>query len=338
MKNFFTKFRWDILKKFYTEENTINLGANGKGEYTADVFEFAEVVGATAIPEFKEKAPTEWRTFFQQFQGSSSACVSYTLAKIVAVLYFIKTGRKVKFSPGFWYPRRINRPGEGMAFDDLQKLGTDGAIPEDFLPCEGLSEDQMNAIKIEQYHRDAADAFALPPTWVNLPLEFDTVAATIERTGKGIMIWVDIREGEYFRNRTPILLPNSRRVSGHSICGVDAFKFLGLTYILCEDSAESGDYLRLITRDFFKARAYLARYPINFKFEIPNNKPAFDGSIISAQKCLQFEGIFPSNIPYAENVGPVTQKSIKTFQQKYGLSVTGSLDSPTLGKLTQLYG
>lgn len=334
MKNYLKKF----LSYFTPNPNqeTVFLGVRGTGAVVENIYEFSEVVGASAAPEFKEKNEEEWRTFFQQYQFTSSACVAFTLAKIVTILYFLKTGRKVKFSPGFWYPRRANKPQEGMFFDDIARLGTEGALLNDLLPCEGFTEAQMNALVVEPYHKDSADGFALPKDWVNLPLDFDTVAATIERTGKGIMTWFTIRSGEFFQKHTPAVRIESSPVSGHSMCAVDTFRFLGVPYILYEDSAEKGFPLRLITRDFFRYRAYLARYPINFKFEI-GDKPTYDGTIISAQKCLRYEGFFPSNIAYAENVGKITTEALRKFQTKHGLSITGTLSGETVQLLQKLY-
>lgn len=324
-------------KNIIPSKGDINLGVLGNGESSSGVFDFNEIVGTSSVAQFVTKPETNWRTFFFQYQFSSSACVTFTLAKIESILYFLKTGRKVKFSPGFWYAQRSNKPDLGMFFEDIQKLGTKGAVLYDLLPCEGIDEEEMDNLIIEQYHRDSAIAFALPDTWVDLPLDFDTVAATIERTGKGIMLWFRIQAGEYFRNKVPFVINGSRNVSGHSICAVDAFTYMGIQYILCEDSAEQGMPLRLITRDFFNSRAYLARYPINFKFEI-GNKPAYDGTIVSAQKCLRYETFFPSNVAYAENVGKITQAALELFQKKYSLPITKSLDDLTRNKLTQLYG
>ncbi|MBX4216151.1 peptidoglycan-binding protein [Candidatus Parcubacteria bacterium] len=95
---------------------------------------------------------------------------------------------------------------------------------------------------------------------------------------------------------------------------------------------------RLITERFYRERNRFAAYSMRFKFEEGDGpKPRYDGSIISLQKCLQYEGVFPINVAFVENIGPVTKKSIAQFQQKYGLAMTGLLDSPTVAKIKERY-
>lgn len=327
---------FEFIKRLFHRQPEFFPGVLGEGSPTGNVHEFSEVVGESTAPVFKEKKRSEWRTFFRQFQNSSSACVAYTLAKIATILYYLKTGRIVKFSPAFWYKRRPNSPQLGMVFSDIEKLGTDGAVIHELLPCEGMTEDQINAVVIEQYHRDTADAFALPGHWVNLPLDFDIVAATIQKTGKGMMLWFRIHYGEWFGVEKPLV---SKRLwfSNHSTTAVDAFKFGGVDFILLEDSAEDKVWQKLITREFFKARCYLARYPVNFKFVPGSERPVYDGSITSLQECLKYEGIFPSNVKVINIFGPLTKQSVVQFQTKYALPQDGALNPLTVKKLKELY-
>lgn len=320
-----------------SERQTQYLGIRGDNQSETPnpgVHEFGEIVGASAPASFPNKKWSDVATYFKQYQWTQSSCVAHTLAKICSILYFKYKGALVKFSPGFWYRQRFNFPEEGMWFGDIQKLGQQGALLYDLMPTEGLNEIDLNNLKIEQYHKDVADGFKLPENWVNVPIDFDTVAATLEKTGKPMMVWFRFGRGEWFGQSVPKKM-TSDLVFAHSVTAIESYSLNGVQYIRVEDSAESEKWQKDITRDFF-SRCYLARYPINFKF-IQGDKPIFDGSIISLQKCLVYELILPSNITFAENVGPLTSKGLITFQKKYGLLETGRFDTATTEKIRQLY-
>lgn len=328
---------YTLLKKLFSKKGPEFFpGILGRGN-DENIYPFEDVVGVSSPALFKEKKRTEWRKFPYQFQSSSSSCVTYGTAKICLILYFLFSGRVVKFSPGFWYKSRRNKPGLGMYFDDIQKLASEGALLYELAPCEGFTEDQMNTLSIEQYQRDSAKVFALPKDWVELPIDFDTVASTIEKTRKGVKLWFSFGPGEVFGVERCRIVGSDKRWN-HDMTAVDAFTFEGVEYILVEDSADKEKhYQKLIDRNFFK-RCYLARYPINFKFaQGAIDKPEYDGTIISVQIILRYEGFFPNNVPLAERVGPVTQDALKKFQKKYGLVVTGVLDTETIKKIKQFY-
>lgn len=69
------------------------------------------------------------------------------------------------------------------------------------------------------------------------------------------------------------------------------------------------------------------------------NKPSYNGSIISLQKCLLYEGLFPVTVRFTENFGPITQKAVREFQVKHNLHPTGvsNVGPLTQRKLKQLY-
>lgn len=331
----------EFLKKLFGKKEEVrNFGVLGIGEPLDTVYKQEDVVAKIAQAEFKPKSRLEWRTFFRQWQDGCSGCVAFTKAKIASILYFLKTGRKVKFTPGFDYTQRANRPGEGMYFSDIVKLASKGCLLYDLMPCEGFSEGQMNSLVVEQYHRDAADAFMFPDTWVTIdPKDFNAIASTIEKTGKGIMLWFTFGPGEFFSTQKPKYL-NSDNPWAHSVTAVDAFTFEGKKYILIEDSAENNEnlYQKLIDEEFLLKKCYLAAYPINFKFAIgTDGKPSYDGSIISLQKCLRYEGKFPENVAYVESNGPITQQAVKKFQAENSLEQTGFVGPKTKALLQEKY-
>lgn len=325
MNNYFLK-----LFSMFDKEPFYGVIGDGSG----DVYEQSEIVASYAPADLKEKKRSEWITYFPQYQYTSSACVAYTTAKIASTLYFNKTGRKVRFSPAFYYVPRVNKPGLGMHFDDVQYLATKGAVPHELLPCEGMNEDEINAIPLEWYHFEVGNAFAMPKRWINVKVDFDIVASTIKTTKKGVMLWFKFGPGEWNGMEVPIIKTNPKFT--HSGTGVDAFKENGVEYILVEDSADKVKWQKKITRDFF-TRCILARYPMNFVFGGAETKPFYDGSIISLQYCLEYEGFFPNNVSKVENIGKVTREAISQFQAKYGIIVTGTLTPSTENKIKELY-
>ena len=303
---------------------------------TSPVYGFKEMVGASAPATFGEPKGIKYP---YQFQATSSSCVGFSMAKIVSILYYKATGQMVKFSGGWYYAQRVNKPTEGMWFYDIANLAQKGAVPEYLLPSEGLSEKQMNNLEINDFHYNTADAFSVNDVWVDLPLDFDTVAATIEKTDKPIMVWFKFGKGEFFRQLIPRIvnkLSRDEQPWQHSVDAIDAYTRDGVDYILIEDSADPEQfYQKEITREFFNARCTLARYPRKLKYA-KGEKSLYDGTIISAQKALQAEGFFPLNVPFAENVGKVTRESLRKFQSHYGLQITGQLDEATKEVLRNL--
>lgn len=327
------------IRSFFDDDAIPFTGVLGSGEYLGGALhDFSEVVGVSAKPVFEEKSPDKWRVFPQQYQASSSACVAFTIEKIRLILYFLYTGNVLTFSPGWIYKRRKNRPEPGMNFDDAATLASEGGLPSVYQNSEGIGEKEINSLPELPFFKETADAFAMPKDWVQLPVDFDTVAATIQKTKKGVMLWFEIATGEYFRQGIPVYKGTGIQ-SRHSVTAVDITKYQGVEYIVIEDSADGGKFghRKLISKAFFEKRCYLARYPIKFTFDTTPVKPIFDGTIISAQRCLQSEGKFPMNVSFVERLGPTTQNAIKKFQAENGLEQTGTLGPKTTALLKQKY-
>lgn len=328
----------EVIHSLLKPQNYINLGANyDERDIENTSIPQSEVVGQIAIPSFSTKDRNQWRTYFQQHQSTSSACVAYTAAKIVSILYFQKIKRLIRFSPAWYYTQRSNKPDQGMVYGNIINLASKGSVVHELLPCEGFNENEINNIKIEEEHKLIATAFSTPPSWILLTKNFDTVASTVEKTGKGLMIWFQIYEKEWFNREIPQVISGSREISGHSVTLVDAFTYKGTEYLLIEDSADKSYWRKLITRDYFNKRCRIISYPLNFKFIKGGDKPSFNGTIVSAQQCFKYEGFFPANIDFVENWGKVTTESAKKFQEKYGLVKSGSMSVETVNKLRQLY-
>lgn len=289
---------------------------------TGQIYEFREVVAEANIPKFNGvNNDGSVRKFPYQYQNGSSACVAFTTAKIATILYYLLKGVVVKFSPGFFYTQRSNRPQGGMHINDIVKIAsTKGCLPADLMPSEGLSESAMNALKVEQYQYDVADAFKLPDAWVELPLNFDTIASTAEATKKPIMVWYAFGPTELFGTIFPKILNNmvDRR---HAMTLKDTGRRYGESCHVLEDSADKETwYEKFINRDFFK-KCILARYPINFRFAIDNFvELIYTGSVTSLQEILQAEGFYPANLPCTGYFGAITKESLAKFQKAHGIS------------------
>jgi len=327
----------EFIKRLFTKKPPIRfMGVLGE-QNDENVYDFEEVVARASNPIWIEKKPTEWRTFLSQWQYSSSSCVAFTIAKIAQILYYLKTGRKIKFSPG-WIYRKRNPKVEGMWIDNAVSIAGGGLPTEELYPSENLTEIQINSLPDLAYADGVAKEFALSVNWVKVPLDFDTVASTIQATQKGIMLWFDFGNQEWFGKGIPVIR-GSKLIYRHSVCAVDAVVYKGQRYIVIEDSAETDTefgHRKLISEDFF-SRCMLARYPLNFKFDAKVDKPRYDGSVTSLQDCLKFEGVFPTNTDSTGRIGNITIQAIKDFQKKYNIQQTGTVGPITKEKLLELY-
>lgn len=69
------------------------------------------------------------------------------------------------------------------------------------------------------------------------------------------------------------------------------------------------------------------------------SRPKYDGSMISLQRCLRFEGMFPTANKYAENYGPITKAAVIAFQKKYMIvPAIGNFGSITRATMKVKYG
>ncbi len=328
----------DIFRNIFKKKEPIQfLGVLGE-QNSQNVFDFDEAVASAAKPIWIEKGISQWRTFSSQYQYTSSACVAFTVAKIAQILYFLKTNRKIKFSPGWIYKQRTPKV-EGMWVDNAINIAGSGLPTEELYPSEGLTESQINNLPNLPFAGGVAKEFALSVNWIRLPLDFDTVASTIQTTQKGIMMWFDFGPGEWFDQPIP-LIKGSKLPYRHSVCAVDAIRFNGRDYIVIEDSAElipTYGHRKLISRSFFK-RCILARYSLNFKYETTEViRPKYDKTVISLQDCLRFGGYFPSNIPSTGYMGDITIQAIKDFQRANNIQQTGKVGPITTQKLVELF-
>lgn len=301
---------------------------------SANVYELGEVVGQITPPVWVDK---EWRQFLPQFQFTSSSCVAFTVAKLAQILYYLKFNRLIKFSPGWIYKQRTPKQ-PGMWIDNAVSIAGGGLPTEELYPSEGLNEMQINNLPTLPYTDGIAKEFAISINWINLPLDFDTVASSIQATQKGIMLWFQFGVGEFFRQGIPQVL-YSDLLYKHSVCAVDAVLYKGVQYLVIEDSAEVNgtfEHRKLVSRDFFN-RCYLARYPLAFKFDSGTTKPHYAGNTTSLQDCLKYGGFMPSNVPSTGVYGIITTESVKKFQVANNIQQTGTVGPVTSARLSVLF-
>lgn len=304
-------------------------------------YKFSEVCTAPGPVIWLEKTESQWKKVEHvRDQDGSGRCVAFTYAMELSIYFFMKYGVWIDFSTAFPYQQRTQPMISGCNSVDIYSVWPEiGNVFESFMPAEGLNDAQSMAVKRENYFADLAKVYKIKR--IELPVDFETVASTIQATGKGVMIWVRFHPEEWTDRPT---IGTKAPTSGHSITAIDYFLVNGKKYILIVDSWGKNYAIkgyRLISEEYFKARCFLASYLMNF--ETQNNaiipeRPHFDGSIVSAQKCFKWEGLFPGNVPEIENWGNITRTACIAFQKRFKIEPPlGNFGPLTQAKLKEIY-
>lgn len=282
-------------------------------------------------------------------QDRASSCVAFTMALMATIVFFLRSDVMIVFSGKWLYNWRRNKPGLGMISDDIFNIAsTKGMIPEELMPSQNQSEAEINTFDPKPWHLEVGKALKISPRRVIVPVkDIETVASIMQVTKKPIMVWFNFAGIEW---------QDIPYVSGYDAPNRHSVTFIppmlkdqrtvgiinGKKAIVIQDSwglkATSLNGKRVITEDFYKSRNLFAAYFMNFYFdEGKGDRPWYDGTVVSLQKCLQFEGCFPLNVTPVENYGPTTTESVRKFQVKYNLPQDGKLNSATLIKIKELY-
>jgi hypothetical protein len=320
---------------------------------------FKEIVATSTPVVWEERTP---RQFPIRSQNGSGSCVAFSMAKMLGILqYANKGGRFVDFSPAFVYQRRANKnigDGQGMnGWDVWNIVRKDGITLDPLMPSDNLTEVQINAVQEEAVYRDVAQLFRVE-NYVSYIAgkDFDAIAGTIQKTGKGVMVWFRFDYNEWttmpiIRTATPTL--------HHAVCAVDAVVYKGEECLVIDDSwgtAYGKEGQRFITRDFFEKRNTHASYPISFKtggevyrpkytFKGPMRQGQTNSDVKVLQDILKFEGHMATNIASSGYYGVITARAVLAFQRKYQVaselelaSLGGSVaGEKTIAKLNELY-
>ena len=258
---------------FFKKENITGalLDERSKDEQEKD-FRFEEIVARLAPTFWEEK--TEYRKFPIFDQNGSYTCVAMTLAKCLGIMHQINQGEWIDFSPGYIYQHRVNKPGGGMMGIDAWEIARKkGALLEELFPSQRKTDAQIDTYQVKDYKKDVAYIFKTE-NYVVLPVkDIETIASTIRKTGKGVMVWFYFTLNEWKRNvpiiQEPGLSIYGTRTARHSVTAVDYTLYKGEKALVIDDSwgLDSGiSGQRIITESFFKKRNFFSAYPINFVF------------------------------------------------------------------------
>lgn len=335
----------ELFRSIFRNNKPLNTGAlldNRKPDEKINDIKFGDIVATANAANWGTKDPSEYRHFPDLNQYQSYMCGANALSKVWGIYLKQKYGRYVQLSRADIYQRRINRPGEGMYLYDMFRIASEGATLEELTNEDVHTDQQADSVMIDALQRSVGNGFAIS-TAVYLPNDIDAIASVIQTTGKGVILLTYFISAEWSQY-TPTI--QNRLMSAtdpvalrHFVAAVGSTLSNGQKCLVIEDSAWFGGLnRRLVTEDWVRTRVIAAAYPMTFKYGTSGDKPQYDGvTIISAQRCLQYDGCFPNNVNFADNWGPVSRRSALQFQQKYGLPQTGLLDDATKIKLHQLY-
>ena len=323
-------------------KDEIYLGARDTqtNEQKARNYSFNEVCSAPFPATWIEKLQDDWRHFPIRDQDGSGQCVCMTYATELGIIFNEKYGKFIDFSSSFPYQQRKYPSQSGCTSEDIYEIFPKiGNVFEKDMPSQKMNDSQAMLVQKEKWFDDIAKTWNIKR--IALPIDFELIASTIQATGKGIMVWFKFHPKEWLDIPE---LSDYAPTSGHSVTVVDFTLFKGKKYLVIQDSwglkyAMNG--LRLISEEYFYERCYQAAYLMNFQTQ--NNetvfeRPKFDGSIVSAQKCFKYEGLFPANINEVENWGNITRTACIAFQKRYSIEpALGNFGSLTKAKLTELY-
>ncbi len=325
-------------------------------------YKFEEIVSSVAPVNWKEKRQSDWCKFPIFDQDGSGSCVAQTMAKLLGIMYWLANGIYVHFSATHIYQRRMNKPEGGMNGDDVFKIASEGVTLEELVPSQKMSDSEMDAVVIPEYKKKVGEVFKISKNWITLPIkDIETVASVLQQTGKGVMLWFYFKYDEWDKDpnvKYNDIVLGAASTSRHSVTGVDFTLYNGKKAIVIDDSwgpkAGTGAGQRVIDEDFFNARNWFAKYPMNFQFAESTdiNKPIYtfandlkfsatvtygNPDIIALQNCLKYLGFFPINTESTGYFGALTKKGVQNFQIKYGLNPDGVVGKITRSKLNELF-
>jgi len=312
---------------------------------------FAEIASGEVSPLPTKEDRSKWRNHPISSQDGSSACVAFATAKARAIKEFNKTGVWVNLAERDIYNRRINFPGEGMIFQDACNIvKKTGVTLEELMPSENMGEVFMNNRSDRTIITESAALAYRWPSYVTLPLSFDGIANLLAK-GEPVVLGFSFSYKEW--TDIPEVLLESTTIR-HAVCAVDAFVYMGVPYILIEDSwgpTFGFEGRRLISEAFFYKRCFTATHfptlevkPDGYKprhlFKNPlqfiaistvghisnpklNNKQ--HGEVVILQDVLKYEGFMPTNIPSTGYYGAITASAVLKFQQKYKVDTAATL-------------
>jgi hypothetical protein len=338
------------IDKFYDNYN----GASDlrTPEEKAKDFSQEEFVASANPVNWQEKQDKDWRVFPVLNQFYTLKCVAFTTAKLAMINFWLKTKEYLHFSPNSIYDYRVNKPSGGMIGDDAFGIWKDKGISLEAV-AKSNQVQETEPIDLDLFSKEVAKGFKLG-NYITIPeKDFDRVASTIQTTGKGVMVWFYFTSREWSRDIPRVMdnlaNPYVAEASRHSVTAVDFGLINGVEYLRIEDSAHfGGKNIRYITREFFNARNFLTKYPMNFNYEDPIVNPptpptyqftltmrlGFNNpEVKELQLRLQSLGFFPNNVSTTTYFGNVTRTAVIAYQNSKGLTADGIVGALTRAKL-----
>lgn len=312
-----------------------------------DGWSINDVLAESATFTWKKKSISEVVNYPVWNQSSSTACVAFAKAKQISIKIYELTGVWIDFSPASIYQLRVNKPSGGMNISDANEIvNKSGVTLEALMKSQNLTETQINQVKRSKVADLMGKAIAEAVVkYLYVPINIDRIAQTLEAK-KAVSLLIFATADEYSR-MTPVVLDQNLKYENapirHEVVAVDYFLDQnGVKKLYINDSAHFGGIpVREFTEDFLVKRCVLADVLDVFSFDVDLevNRPSYTGSIISLQKCLRFEGLFPNNVDFVESMGKITREAVSKFQVKYGLhpTGTGTVGPLTKAKLLELY-
>ena len=304
-------------------------------------FLLAEAVSSPDVVRWEEKHKVQWRRFEIFNQNGSGSCVAQSGAKLLGIIYKLRNPDDgyVHFSATDIYQKRKNKPSGGMQGVDAFNIMREGVTLESLVPSQNMNDRAMDGVVIPQYKREVGKVFKIGG-YLTLPTaDIETVASTIQKTGKGVMVWFYFNRDEWGsvpNIQDTSLAPYEQKALRHSVVAVDFTIYQGKKALIIEDSWGFGAGMggqRVVTEDFFKVRNIFSAYALNFKFSQSSERVevreftkelefttfvSCDTETVRLQEELKRRGFFP-DMECTGYFGAITKRAVGKFQEAHGI-------------------
>ena len=273
-------------------------------------------------------------------QDGSSSCVAHAFALSMGIDNWLEEGKFIRLAPADIYDRRQNNSA-GMYFQNAADIAYNhGATLYDFLPSDGLNEQQISGL-LANYKPSYGEIAKIYKTgnyfWIQeATTNIDRINYWTNIEKRPIVLGVRFGDGEW--NRTEPQIKGNKTPYGHgiSIPPNGAFLYKGKKTVLIQDnwSANSGwGGRRFVSEDWWKAGRIIGaiswkklidtwrdteeKQKPHYKFEHNLKYGTRNNDIIALQDILKYEELFANNIMSTGYYGNITAKAVLKFQLKY---------------------
>jgi len=273
-------------------------------------------------------------------QNGSGSCVANACAMLAAIHNAQEERVFLKMSARWIYPHRMNRPGEGMYFNDAAQILVDhGSIPQLLVPSDDLTEEQMQIVPEARFEsfKTIAKIFA-PKNYYWLDFKIDDFAK-ISMEGKPILMGLRFNDGEWNKDVPTTITKDTKYC--HAICVLpnSAFRYNGKKALMIVDSWGINNGMkgfRIITEDWFEKNRVMAGiyfdnpknptiendYGKGWKFDNDLGWGSFHDDVEKLQLVLKHRyGIFKVDVT-GKYYG-YTQECVRQLQLLFGIDPTG---------------